>query len=157
MEDMKEKDVQDMDISATEEEVKEQVENVEDPQLKEIETLKSQGYKLGIVTSKMKIATEKTLNEINIGHYFDYVISIEDVSAPKPNPEGVLKSIEFFKSSKEETLFIGDAVSDLLTANNAGVDCCLVSWNLRGRHKNVSPKFYIDSPTQLLEVILNGK
>ena len=42
MEDMKEKDVQDMDISATEEEVKEQVENVEDPQLKEIETLKSQ-------------------------------------------------------------------------------------------------------------------
>ena len=122
-----------------------------------LDTLKSKGFKLGIVTSKMKIATEKTLNEINIGHYFDYVISIEDVSAPKPNPEGVLKSMEFFNSSREETLFIGDAVSDLLTANNAGIDCCLVSWNLRGRHKNVNPKFYIDSPTQLLEVILNGK
>lgn len=122
-----------------------------------LKALKEKDIKVGIITSKMRIATEKTMIQLAIDEYIDYVISLEDVSVPKPNPEGVYKALEYFQISKCDTLFVGDAISDLLAATNASIDCCLVSWNLRGRHSNVSPKYYVNNYQELMEVILNGK
>ena len=44
-----------------------------------------------------------------------------------------------------KVLYIGDNKIDLDTANNADVDCALVSWGPRVLDKNLKPTFTISS------------
>ena len=111
--------------------------------------LKEEGFKLGIVTNKIHSLTEYALKCIGLENIFDYIIGIDDVWKPKPCGEGILKSIEYFKSSKERTLYVGDNKSDLDTASDAGVDCCLVSWGPRKLDPSLKPKFTIASYLEL--------
>ena len=71
----------------------------------------------------------------------------------KPHQEGVLRAIEYFGGDKEHTLYVGDNVMDLLTANNAGVDCCLISWGPRELPKDINPKYRISSYLELEDII----
>jgi HAD superfamily hydrolase (TIGR01549 family) len=111
--------------------------------------LKHEGFKLGIVTNKIHSLTEYALKCIGLENIFDYIVGIDDVWKPKPCGEGILKSIEYFKSSKKRTLYVGDNKSDLDTANDAGVDCCLVSWGPRILDPKLTPSFKISSYLQL--------
>lgn len=119
--------------------------------------LQDKEIKIGIVTSKAREATTKTLSQLCIEQFFDYIICVDEVKNPKPNPEGINKAIDFFKISKDETIYVGDAITDLTTARNAKVKCCLVSWNLRGKHKDIKPDYYVDNYLELMGVIINGK
>ena len=113
--------------------------------------LKQEGFKLGIVTNKIHGLTEYALTCIDLENIFDYIVGFNDVWKPKPDGEGILKAIEYFKTDKEHTLYVGDNKSDLDTANNAGVDCCLVSWGPRKLDPNLKPKFKISSYLELEE------
>ena len=45
-----------------------------------------------------------------------------DVTAAKPDPQGILKALDVMKVAKNDVLYIGDSVVDARTAENAGVD-----------------------------------
>jgi len=113
--------------------------------------LKKDGYQLGIVTNKLHHLAEYALKCIDLDNIFEFIVGFDDVDHPKPHQEGILKAIDYFKSSKSDTLYIGDNKSDLLTANNAGVDCCLVSWGPRVLPKELNPTFKISSYIDLKE------
>ena len=49
--------------------------------------LRSAGYPLGIVTGKARHAWEVTEREMDLGA-FDVVVTEDDVTAPKPDPQG---------------------------------------------------------------------
>lgn len=113
--------------------------------------LKKEGFKLGIVTNKIHSLTEYALKCIDLENIFDVIVGFNDVSKPKPCREGILKAIDFFKGKKSETLYIGDNKSDYLTALDAGVDCCLVSWGPRKLDPSLKPNFKIASYLELKE------
>lgn len=113
--------------------------------------LKKDGYQLGIVTNKLHHLAEYALKCIDLENIFDIIVGFDDVNNPKPHQEGILKAIDYFKSNKKDTLYIGDNKSDLDTANNAGVDCCLVSWGPRVLPKELKPTFKISSYIDLKE------
>ena len=113
--------------------------------------LKKEGFKLGIVTNKIHSLTEYALKCIDLENIFEYIIGFNDVWKPKPDGEGILKSIEHFESEKSRTLYIGDNKSDYDTARNAGVDCCLVSWGPRKLDPSLTPEFKIKSYLDLKE------
>lgn len=113
--------------------------------------LKKDGYQLGIVTNKLHHLAEYALKCIDLDNIFEFIVGFDDVDHPKPHQEGILKAIDYFKSNKNDTLYIGDNKSDLLTANNAGVDCCLVSWGPRVLPKELNPTFKISSYIDLKE------
>ena len=46
----------------------------------------------------------------------------------KPSPCAVERIMGKFKLTKDETIFIGDSITDIKTAKNANIDCILVSW-----------------------------
>lgn len=54
-----------------------------------LESLKAQGYKLGIVSTKVKemVLLGLTLNHMD--HYFDVIVGQDDVKNGKPDPEGI--------------------------------------------------------------------
>ena len=51
----------------------------------------------------------------------------------KPAPDGVNRIIDALGASRARTLYVGDSDTDLLTAQNAGIDCAWVSWGYRRR------------------------
>lgn len=83
-----------------------------------LEDLKSKGYKMAIFSNKVHEAIMSGLIEKGIDKYFLYVLGVDEVDYPKPNPQG----IEIVKNRfKDECIYIGDTKSDMLTAKNAGV------------------------------------
>ena len=89
------------------------------PNTKEfLEVLKAKGYKMAIFSNKVHDAIVSGLVEKKIEKYFDYILGVDEVDFPKPNPQG----IEIIKNIfNDNCIYIGDTKSDMLTAKNAGV------------------------------------
>ena len=84
-----------------------------------LETIRP-GIKTAISTNR-STTIGQVLKTFALDCYFDLVISSLDVSRPKPDPESVLKILDYFQVSPEQCLYIGDSEVDVQTAGGAGV------------------------------------
>lgn len=50
------------------------------------------------------------------------------VNPSKPDPFGVNRIIEKVNVDLDKTVYIGDSITDIKTAQNAGIDCVIVEW-----------------------------
>lgn len=75
--------------------------------------------RLAIFTGRMRYELDITIGRFGTGLQFDPIICADDVTLPKPDPEGLLK----IKSQEdaEEIWYIGDTVDDARSAKAAGV------------------------------------
>lgn len=87
------------------------------------------GRILAVFTGKGIRTTTITLQEFHIDHFFDYIVTGNDVVNHKPSSEGLRKIIDHFKLQPEEVLMVGDAVSDVRAAREAGVPIAAVLWD----------------------------
>jgi pyrophosphatase PpaX len=94
-----------------------------------LDFIKSRGCKLAIFTGKGTRTTQITLQELGIDQYFDYIVTGNDVVNHKPSSEGLIKILEHFSLSPDETLMIGDGVSDVTSAHEAGMKVGTVLWD----------------------------
>ncbi len=85
-----------------------------------IEQLKKK-YKLGIVTSRLKIGVEEFFNFSGLKKYFDTAVFLEDYSRPKPDPECLFLALSRLKVKPKETVYVGDAEADMIAAQKAEV------------------------------------
>jgi len=86
-----------------------------------LSALKEKKYKLAIATNRPGWSTTIILKYLKIDHFFDYVLSADDIKAPKPSGEILLRVMEKLLTSAEDTLYVGDMTIDIETGNNAGV------------------------------------
>ena len=115
--------------------------------------LKEAGFNLGVVTNKIHHLTEYALSCIGLENIFTYIVGSDDVVNVKPHKEGMEKAMKHFHSSKEETIYIGDNVTDYLAAKNSDIDCCLVNWGPRVLPNDLSPNYKINSYLELEEIV----
>ena len=100
-----------------------------------IESLKKKGLRLGIFTGKGRRSTLITLDKLGIAKYFDMVVTGTDVTNHKPSSEGINKILENFKVEPDRVLMVGDAVSDIKAAHEAGVSIAAVVWDSYAKEK----------------------
>jgi len=74
-------------------------------------------YILGIITSSTKRVVILTLKDCL--PLFDFVLTPEQYSKPKPNPESLNKIIKIYKLKPKNVIYIGDNVKDILFGKNA--------------------------------------
>lgn len=96
--------------------------------VKTLECLAAHGYRLAVVTSKLRKSAMRTLEGQSIAKFFECVITADDVSKPKPNPEPVLKALEEMGLTAQEALFVGDSIHDIRCSQAAGVAVAAVEW-----------------------------
>jgi len=89
----------------------------------------SSGIHLAIFTGKGRTSALITLDETDLTKYFDLIISGDDVNNHKPDPEGINKFIQFSNLNAGDILMVGDAPSDIIAANKAGVQIASVVWD----------------------------
>ena len=99
-----------------------------------VESLHKAGFKLGVVTTKIRLTTELGLKHVGIAPFMDAIVTIDDVTHAKPHAEPVLKAVELLQADKATTLMIGDSTMDIHSGVNAGVKTVGVAWSLKGEH-----------------------
>jgi pyrophosphatase PpaX len=105
-----------------------------------LRSLKENGKLLAVFTGKGTATARITLQEFHIEQYFDYVVSGNDVVKHKPSSEGLLKIMDRFSLSPDELLMVGDAVSDVKAAREAGVKIVAVVWDSYSKEKVLQMK-----------------
>lgn len=91
--------------------------------------LRGAGLGLAVFTGKGRRTTAITLDALGIAEYFDCVITGNDVTHYKPDPEGILRILEHFRVGPRQALMIGDSVSDIKASRAAGVPVASVVWD----------------------------
>ncbi|AIQ14425.1 HAD family hydrolase [Paenibacillus durus] len=100
--------------------------------------LHSQGISVGIMTSDAYERTSRLMQMLKVDHLLDFVITPEQVSKGKPDPEMVQKACAMLKISPGELAIVGDSVADVQMAKAAGsVGIGLITYE--GSEKDLSP------------------
>jgi len=128
------------------------------PGVKELlASLKEKGYKLGLVTSRLTTTTVEGLVKHEIGEYFDAVVTADDCTKHKPDPEPVDITLEKLNSKPEESIMLGDTMFDIICARNAGVKSVLVGWAVAVTEEEKTgenaPDYIIETAEELFEIL----
>jgi pyrophosphatase PpaX len=124
------------------------------PHVKEtLEVLSNRGYKLAVVTTKLKYAAYLGLDLFDITKYFDVIIGIDDVTNTKPDPEGIFKALSM--TNQKNGVMIGDNVTDIKAGKNAGVYTIGVKWSPKGYQEieKLKPDLLIDDMKEIIKFI----
>lgn len=96
-----------------------------------LEWATDQQLKLAILTGKDRQRTQHLLEFFGLDHFFELVIASDELTQPKPDPEGMVRALEILQCEPEAALMIGDAVSDVECAQRAGVRAIAVTWGIK--------------------------
>ena len=92
-----------------------------------IKALHSEGVRLALVTSSIRIEAETVLKVFNLSNLFETTITANEITKSKPDPEGYLKGASSLGLSPDECFIVEDAPSGVAAANAANIACLAVT------------------------------
>lgn len=119
---------------------------------------------MGLLTSKIRETTVEgrragavvELEELGIDEHFVFTVGVEDVTSPKPNPEGLESILAHMGKRPEHTLVVGDSWADMEAARNGGCWSCLATWALTDSDPQLleaPPDFIARHPSDVLRLL----
>lgn len=115
---------------------------------------KARGVKLAVVSNKQQPAVTE-LAEYYFENLFDAAIGDGEGRKVKPAPDAPFEAMKRIGANPKTTLYVGDSDVDAKTAENANLDCVLVTWGFRERELLKQQKHIaiIDSVNELYQFI----
>ena len=131
---------------------------VYDGMLETLKTLRKNGVKLGIASSKPIKLVYDVMEHLKLTEYFDAVVGTRfDDSNHPGKTDLVLQSMEKLEDSdKSRTLMVGDRFFDIDGAAGAGVDSVGVTYGYGSREEFMehNATYIVDSPKEILNIVL---
>ena len=114
--------------------------------------LQDKGVLLAINSNRLNYSLNEFVDRFFSDIDFLAVEGHEEPNPSKPDPYGANKIIGMAGVGAGEAVYIGDSTNDIKTAQNAGIDCILVSWGygMEGDFKSDYPIAVIDDIDELL-------
>ena len=83
------------------------------------------------------------------------VIGAEGGFLRKPSPDSTLHMLQNFNCSASDTLFVGDSIVDIKTAQNANINSVAVLWGngTEEEFKKQKSDFILESPLEMLDLL----
>jgi phosphoglycolate phosphatase len=106
--------------------------------IKTLHNLKEHGYKMAIVTNKEVNEAKSLLKKLQMLHFFPVVIGGNSTKHYKPHQAPIEEAISQLKSSKQKSIMIGDSITDINAANNAGIPSICVSYGYHANKINIT-------------------
>ena len=117
-----------------------------------LQQLREQGLPLGLVTDAHSLDAVRRMEKAGLLTYFSGLVSFDMVQVKKPAPEPFLLALEMLKTSREETLLIGDSPRrDIEPCKNLGIRTAYARYGDRfsDDRSPVEADFIIDSITEI--------
>jgi HAD superfamily hydrolase (TIGR01509 family) len=120
-----------------------------------LQYIKTKHLKIGVITGKSRKAFQISVEALSLSHYFDIVITGDDVLKPKPDPEGIYTALDYLKASKEDAVFIGDSIADIKAGKSAGLRTYGVQWlsTSQSTHFEIAPDLIFDRIDQFMQIL----
>ena len=94
------------------------------PHVKDVlEKFKNEGKHLSLASSSGRKLIDIFTQQTNIAHYFEVIMSGEDVKYSKPNPEIFLKVAQWYGLPATQFTVIEDSTNGVKAAKSAGMQC----------------------------------
>lgn len=119
--------------------------------------LKDNGFKIAILTNKPQATTERIIKTHISEFPFDMVVGQSDNVKCKPDKTATLNILKALDVLPENTFFVGDGETDVLTAINSNTKGVAVLWGYRSKEQleKVGAKVFASSPKELLKILLS--
>jgi beta-phosphoglucomutase len=92
-----------------------------------LELAQTSGKKIAIGSAAIMFNINFVLDNLGIRQYFDAIVSADNVDISKPNPETFLKCADLLGVDPRECLVFEDAPKGVEAAENAGMDCVVLT------------------------------
>lgn len=93
-----------------------------------LEAFRKDGWKLAVCTNKAERLTLPLLTELDLSKYFDAVVGGDTFPVSKPDAEPVHGAISRAGGTVTGSVMIGDSVTDINAARNAGIPVIAVDF-----------------------------
>lgn len=113
------------------------------------------GYMQSIATTKRSDVAKSLLEKLDLLHYFDLVLGINDVASPKPAPDIIDLTLKLLEVEPCEAIFVEDTTIGLEAGKRSGVYTIGVTTGTHDRAKllTLHPDFIVDSLLELTFLI----
>jgi phosphoglycolate phosphatase len=120
-----------------------------------LNSLHRAGMNMAVLTNKPVRFSQAIVNGLGLSGHFGRVYGGNSFEQKKPHPVGIETLMDEFRASREKTVMVGDSGVDVLTARNARVTACGVTWGFQPETFTAyAPDFLIDRPEQLTERVM---
>ncbi len=85
-----------------------------------LSSLKSRGYKLAVCSNSVRASVETMMQKAELEKYLELMVSNEDVSKGKPDPEMYIKAMSYFQFQPDECLIVEDNENGIKAAQASG-------------------------------------
>lgn len=118
--------------------------------------LNQSGIPWGIVTNKPGWLARPIVSHLPQLSESRVLICADEVGRSKPHPEPINQALKAMKMQPEETLYLGDAESDMMAAHAAGTQAAVALWgylNKKDQPDQWQAHHSFESPYDLLELL----
>jgi HAD superfamily hydrolase (TIGR01509 family) len=121
-------------------------------------SLRAAGISIAVATNSDARSAAVVLGAHGLDLLLDTVVTVDQVSGPKPNPESILLAAERLGADPQEVVFVGDSPADMVAARAAGALAVAAGW---GHQTPGIPAADIDevaaTPADVLRLVLGGR
>jgi len=124
-----------------------------------LETLKKNGRFIAVASNRPAESGSLLLKKLGIEHFFGMTVFGDQVTKQKPDPEMLIKIIDFFKVTNDFAVFIGDMVIDIETGKKAGIDTIVVPTGSSTREELIEsqPAMFCESLFEIEKMVRDCK
>jgi phosphoglycolate phosphatase/pyrophosphatase PpaX len=121
-----------------------------------LDELHSRKVPMGIMTGKGRDTADITLAEIGWSDRFKSVVTGDEVSKPKPDPEGPLRVARELGIEPRECVFVGDSPADILAGRAAGMRTIWAGWHpvYEEKIRKLRPDYSAMTPEELKRLLV---
>lgn len=124
------------------------------PHARELLDYLAEKYTLTVISNGFVEVQHQKLKNSNIGRYFAHVVLSDDVKAMKPDRKIFDYALELNNAKANEAIMIGDLFqTDILGAQNAGIDQIFFNRHKKGLEKNETASYVVDSLKEIFEIL----
>ncbi|MBQ9516545.1 MAG: HAD-IA family hydrolase [Eubacterium sp.] len=122
-----------------------------------LKSLKSDGFKLGIASSKPQTFIEKLLNHFGIIDLFDSICGVSFQADCEPKPSIIARCVEELGASVQNTFMVGDTRYDIDGAKENGLRSIGVLWGYGTKFELIESgaDFILENPQDVEAVALD--
>jgi len=110
---------------------------------------------MAVVSNSAQAFLSRALAGANLRDAFRMVLGSDDVAQPKPHPDGMRRVLHRLDCLAKRAVYVGDSLTDLRTARNAGTAAIGVTWGAHPREELSLLPFdaLIDHPDELMALL----
>ncbi|MCX7771590.1 MAG: HAD family phosphatase [Clostridia bacterium] len=117
-----------------------------------VRSIKESGLKIALATSSPKYFAEHVLKSVGIYSYFDALMTGDDISKSKPDPEIYIKAAKALDVEPGECVAIEDACLGIKSAKGAGLNCIAFQNPNSGNQDTTQADYVVSS---IIEIDVN--